>query len=90
MAEEDSFVRKLFAGGNNYWLTRFVILRLLGFVYAIAFLVAARQVVPLIGHSGLTPADFYLSNIHAQLGSRTEGMLERPTLFWFGCTDQGM
>ena len=83
-------IEKFFARGNSYWLTRFVILRLLGFVYAIAFLVAARQLVPLIGHRGLTPADFYLSSIHAELGSRTEGMLHLPTLFWFGCTDLGM
>src|SRR5438445_668931 len=34
--------RKLFDRGNSYWLTRFVILRLLGFVYAVAFLVAVR------------------------------------------------
>ena len=81
---------KFLARGNDYWLTRFVILRLLGFVYAIAFLVAARQLVPLVGRSGLTPAHDYLYNIHSQLGSRTEGMLHLPTLFWFGCTDQGM
>src|SRR5438132_9572114 len=87
---DESFLQKLFARGNSYWLTRFVILRLLGFVYVIAFLVAARQLVPLIGHRGLTPADFYLYSIHSHLGSRTEGMLEVPTLFWFGCTDQGM
>src|SRR5439155_25486432 len=83
-------IEKFFARGNSYWLTRFVILRLLGFVYAIAFLVAARQLVPLIGRSGLTPAHDFLYNIHSQLGSRTEGMLQLPTLFWFGCTDQGM
>ena len=82
--------RKLFDRGNSYWLTRFVILRLLGFVYAVAFLVAARQLVPLIGHSGLTPADFYLYSIHSHLGSRTMGMWQVPTLFWFGCTDYGM
>src|SRR5438477_13177835 len=81
---------KFFASGNSYWLTRFIILRLLGFVYTIAFFVAARQLVPLIGRSGLTPAHDYLYNIHSQLGSRTEGMLQLPTLFWFGCTDQGM
>src|SRR6266404_4110269 len=80
-------IEKFFARGNSYWLTRFVILRLLGFVYAIAFLVAARQLVPLIGHRGLTPADFYLSSIHTEFGSRTEGMLHLPTLFW-GCTCQ--
>ena len=46
---DENILDKLFAGGNSYWLTRFVILRLLGFVYAIAFLVAAQQLVPLIG-----------------------------------------
>src|SRR5213082_4271984 len=87
---DESSIGKFFARGNSYWLTRFIILRLLGFVYTIAFFVAARQLVPLIGRSGLTPAHDYLYNIHSQLGSRTEGMLQLPTLFWFGCTDQGM
>src|SRR5213082_4325752 len=87
---DENVLEKFFARGNSYWLTRFVILRLLGFVYAVSFFVAARQLVPLIGHRGLTPADFYLSSIHAELGSRTEGMLHLPTLFWFGCTDMGM
>ena len=40
---------------SSYWLTRFVILRLLGVVYAIAFLVAANQILPLIGSDGLLP-----------------------------------
>jgi hypothetical protein len=87
---DENVLEKFFARGNSYWLTRFVILRLLGFVYAVSFFVAARQLVPLIGHRGLTPADFYLSSIHAELGSRTEGMLHLPTLFWFSCTDLGM
>ena len=82
--------KKFFGSGNNYWLTRFVILRLLGFVYAVAFLVAALQLVPLIGREGLTPAHDFLYNIHSAVGSRTMGMWQVPTLFWFGCTDQGM
>ncbi|PYK31624.1 MAG: membrane protein, partial [Verrucomicrobia bacterium] len=83
-------LEKFFARGNSYWLTRFVILRLLGFVYAVAFFVAAKQLVPLVGHDGLTPATEYLTHLHSALGSRTEGMLQLPTLFWFGCTDSGM
>src|SRR5881394_4671327 len=83
-------LEKFFARGNSYWLTRFVILRLLGFIYATAFLVAARQLVPLVGRSGLTPAHDFLSSIQGQLGSRAEGMWQLPTLFWFGCTDLGM
>src|SRR5712691_3779907 len=87
---DENVIEKFFVRGNSYWLTRFVILRLLGFVYAIAFLVAARQLVPLIGRDGLTPAHDFLYNVHSHLGSRTEGMLQLPTLFWIGCTDQGM
>jgi len=40
----------------GYWLTRYVILRLLGLVYMVAFMVAINQVVPLIGANGLLPA----------------------------------
>jgi len=34
---------------ERWWLTRFAILRLLGFVYVVAFLCATQQLVPLIG-----------------------------------------
>ena len=84
---EESFLQKLFAAGNSYWLTRFVILRLLGVVYAVAFLAAAQQLVPLIGDHGLTPANHFLESVQTQLGSRTVGMLRVPTLFWFGISD---
>src|SRR5438552_5431568 len=84
---DHDFLQKLFAGGNSYWLTRFIILRLLGFVYAVAFFVAAQQLVSLIGVHGLTPARYFLGEIHSQLGSRTAGMLRFPTLFWLGLSD---
>src|SRR5438876_2781763 len=84
---DNDFLRKLFARGNSYWLTRFVILRLLGFVYAIAFLVAANQLLPLIGEHGLTPAHHFLDSIQSQLRSPGVGMLRLPTLFWFGISD---
>src|SRR3982751_6968950 len=61
-------------GGDEYRLTRFVILRLLGFVYAVAFLVAATQLVPLIGQHGLTPATHFLNEVRTQLGSSSAGM----------------
>ena len=83
-------IGKFFALGNSYWLTRFVILRLLGFVYAIAFLVAAKQLVPLIGAHGLTPATHFLNEVQTQLGSRSAGMLRVPTLFWFGISDDAL
>src|SRR6185369_6635484 len=87
---DESFLQKLFARGNSYWLTRFIILRLLGFIYAVAFLVAAQQLVPLIGEHGLTPANHFLESIQAQFGSRTAGMLRVPTLFWFGISDNAL
>ena len=85
--DQEKVFQKFFTLGNSYWLTRFVILRLLGFVYAVAFLVAARQLVPLIGEHRLTPANHFLGSIEMQLGSQTAGMLRVPTLFWFGISD---
>ena len=84
---DERFLEKLFALGNSYWLTRFVILRLLGFVYAVAFLVAAQQLVPLIGEHGLTPATHFLASVQTQLASRTAGILRVPTFFWLGISD---
>jgi len=87
---QDNVFQKVFTLGNSYWLTRFAILRLLGFVYAVAFLVATQQLVPLIGEHGLTPANHLLANVQAQLGSRTAGMLQLPSLFWLGISDRGL
>src|SRR6266542_4687995 len=87
---DESFLQKLFAAGNSYWLTRFVILRLLGFVYAVAFLVAANQVVPLIGEHGLTPATHFLNEVQTQLGSRSAGIFRVTSLFWFGISDDAL
>ena len=73
---------------DRYWLTRFVLLRWLGFVYLIAFYVAAKQLVPLVGHDGLTPVDIYFQQIraHADL-SAWPGYLQLPSLFWINCSD---
>ena len=81
--------RRILDGGNSYRLTRFVILRLLGFVYAIAFLIAAQQLSPLIGEHGLTPANHFLDSVQSELGSRT-AVMRVPTLFWFGISDHGL
>ncbi|MGI9113964.1 MAG: membrane protein [Chthoniobacterales bacterium] len=83
-------MRNLLAGGADYRLTRFVILRLLGFVYAIAFLVAVNQLVPLIGQHGLTPAEQYLPLLQTHFGSRVAAALHVPTLFWFGLSDTAL
>jgi hypothetical protein len=72
---------------KTYWLTRFVILRLLGLVYAVAFLVAINQALPLIGSKGLLPVDTYLSRISAILGSGASGFFRLPSVFWFSHSD---
>ena len=72
---------------STFWLTRFLILRLLGFVYLIAFLCAARQIVPLIGSRGLLPVDLFLHRVEARFGSRVEGFLQFPSLFWINSSD---
>jgi len=76
------------APAESYWLTRFVILRLLGVIYAVAFLVAAQQILPLIGSHGLTPVDLFLPRVTAGTGSTMQGFLAMPSLFWFGHDDQ--
>ena len=71
------------AGGPpTYWLTRFVILRLLGVIYAVAFLVTINQIVPLIGENGLLPLGVYLKQVSHALGSDGAGFVRLPSVFW--------
>src|SRR4030095_6504131 len=72
---------------DRYWLTRFVLLRLLGFVYAVAFLAAAPQLVPLIGSDGLLPVSPFLDDVGRRLGSRWDGFWALPSLFWIDASD---
>ncbi len=74
----------------TYWLTRFVILRMLGIMYAVAFLVAINQIVPLIGASGLLPLGIFLKQVSAALGSDGAGFLRLPSLFWFWHSDAAL
>lgn len=66
----------------SYVLTRFVLLRLLGVVYAVAFLVLIQQQEPLIGPDGILPADRFLARVVASVGSTDAAARELPTLFW--------
>jgi len=71
----------------TYWLTRFVILRWLGLVYAVAFLAAARQIIPLIGSHGILPIDLFIQQAQGALGSPMACFLRLPSLFWFFHSD---
>ena len=73
---------------SSYHLTRFVLLRLLGLVYFIAFLSLATQVIPLIGHEGLYPADLFLQRIDQ--GTTLQSFRNVPTVFWFHISDNAL
>ena len=54
----------------TYWLTRFLILRLLGAIYAVAFLAAINQIIPLIGSDGLASGREHSCNVPAKSSAR--------------------
>ncbi len=74
----------------TYWLTRFLILRSLGAVYAIAFLATINQAIPLIGTNGLLPVGTYLQSLTHYLGSTGAGFLRVPSFFWFVHSDTAL
>jgi len=63
-------LRHMETAGEDYRLTRWVLVRFMGFVYFVAFLVAAHQIVPLVGSDGLLPADLYLPRVERYLERR--------------------
>ena len=62
----------------DYWLTRLVIERALGFIYLVAFLVAVNQFRPLLGEKGLQPAPHFLSRI---------SFMQAPSIFHLRYSD---
>ncbi|HEY0369232.1 MAG TPA: lipase maturation factor family protein, partial [Chthoniobacterales bacterium] len=86
----DDLERILPEKGSSYWLTRFVILRFLGVIYAVAFLVAANQILPLIGSDGLLPVGDFLDRVRDVLGSTTAGFVRLPSIFWFNHSDAAL
>jgi Lipase maturation factor len=78
------------ADSPTYWLTRFVILRLLGAIYAVAFLVAINQIIPLIGKNGLLPVSIFLQRVSYALGSDSAGFFRLPSIFWIADSDTAL
>lgn len=81
------FLARLERAGDDYRLTRFVLLRFTGLVWLVAFLSAAQQFIPLVGHDGLLPADLFVQRVVEHFGSPWAAFLEMPSIFWFGCGD---
>ncbi|MDE3212632.1 MAG: lipase maturation factor family protein, partial [Bacteroidota bacterium] len=88
-----SIIRNPFVSKNvqsTYWLTRFMMLRLLGAIYVIAFWVAINQLLPLVGSNGLTPVGIFLSQVRQSLGPGASAFWKLPTLFWFNHSDTSL
>jgi len=71
----------------SFWLVRAVLLRGIGLIYAVAFLILVRQGPALLGSHGILPVARFLGFVAEQLGSRAAGFWELPSLFWISATD---
>src|SRR5262249_5504662 len=71
----------------GWWLTRFVILRLLGLIYLMAFVTLVDQGPALLGSHGLLPLGDYLDTVTGALGSRGAGFRTLPSIFWLASGD---
>ena len=72
----------------SYELTRFVLLRALGFVYLSAFVSLFFQVLPLLGSEGLLPVSLYLERVLLHAGGEGAAFLAAPSMFWWSASDE--
>ncbi len=76
---KDLDLKKLKPRKQTYWLTRFIFLRGMGFVYFFAFISAAMQVLPLLGTKGLLPINLFVERIAGD--SLLQTFMNNPSLF---------
>lgn len=72
-------------GGNHKMLTSWMFLRLLGFIYLIAFVSLGTQILGLVGKNGILPIQQYLQLVRDNVGA--ERYWELPTLAWLNSGD---
>jgi len=65
----------------DYWLTRFIFQRAIGFIYLIGFLILVNQFKPLLGENGLYPVKNYLKRMSFK---------QSPSIFWWKSSDKFM
>ena len=77
-------LRVSWLGGTppTYWLTRMLLLRGVGFVYAVAFAILCAQWRGLIGSHGLLPSARYLARMREETT-----FADLPTLFFWNASD---
>jgi predicted DCC family thiol-disulfide oxidoreductase YuxK len=68
--------------------TTWIFLRLLGAIYAIAFVSLWTQVTGLVGSKGILPAAEYLAAVRSHYGIERHWLL--PTLAWFNVSDTAL
>ena len=71
--------------GQVFGITESVFIRLLGFVYLLAFASLWPQITGLVGANGIAPAAETLFAIHGEYGWRA--YLDVPSVFWLSPTD---
>jgi predicted DCC family thiol-disulfide oxidoreductase YuxK len=74
----------------DYFLTRWIFLRVLGAIYLVAFVSLWTQISGLIGHNGILPAGQFMSAVKQQCAAQGIGLdrfYELPTLCWFDSSD---
>lgn len=78
---------------TGYATARWVFFRLLGIVYLFAFWSLANQIVGLLGHDGVQPAQIYMAAARDWAGAQHLG-IDRfrvlPTLFWLTAGDAAL
>jgi hypothetical protein len=75
---------------SRYTLLCWTLLRGIGFIYLVGFLILALQLRPLIGEHGILPARDFLGWAQRALGSRGAGFSRLPSLFWLSASDTAM
>jgi hypothetical protein len=72
----------------TYARATWLFLRLLGLVYLIAFWSAGTQILGLVGHNGILPADQYMKALSAIQGVNRFWIF--PTLTWISASDASL
>jgi hypothetical protein len=76
-----------FRTSHSYWLVRALLLRSIGLIYLVAFLILVVQGPALLGEHGILPAARFTELVARNLGSRGAGFWELPSLFWISASD---
>jgi hypothetical protein len=66
--------------------SRWLFLRLLGFVYLVAFVSLAVQITGLVGEHGILPVGEFLAQVHQRYGA--SAYFNWPTLVWVSASDR--